>query len=96
MTAISFAFTSTAWAPTSCPVSVTGSLAAINAPLLHGDDACVLADCRRQQQLGRHGPPCDQHLGQQRRWQLPDFKNVVAHSTWLIRLAATDGIGSGM
>ena len=63
---------------------------------LHGDDACVLAHRRRQQQLGRHGPPRHQHLGQQCRRQLPDLENLVAHSTGLTRFAATDGIGSGM
>ena len=63
---------------------------------LHGDDARVLAHRRRQQQLGRHGPARHQHLGQQFRRQLPDLENFVAHPTGLTRLAATDGIGSGM
>ena len=63
---------------------------------LNGDDARVLADPGRQQQVGRHGPSGYQHLGQQFLRQLADLENLVAHSAGLIRLAATDDHGSGM
>ena len=49
---------------------------------VHGDDAGVLADRRRQQKLGRHRPPRHQHLGEQFRRQLADLENTVVHSLW--------------
>ena len=63
---------------------------------LDGDDAGILAHRRRQQKLGRHGPARHQHLCQQRRRQLADLENSVAHSTGLTRMAVTDDDGSGM